>query len=98
MDLQKIAEALQARIAGKSALGGTVKFNLGSAGSIYLDGSGTDNIINTSNALADCTVSMSEEDFSDLMSGQLDPTTAFMQGKMKVDGDMGVAMKLSRLV
>jgi putative sterol carrier protein len=41
---------------------------------------------------------MSADDFSELMAGRLQPTSAFMQGKMKVDGDMGIAMKLGQIV
>jgi putative sterol carrier protein len=41
---------------------------------------------------------MSVEDFESLLAGDLDPTTAFMMGKLKVDGDMGIAMKLSSVL
>ena len=33
--------------------------------------------------------------FCAFLAGDLDPTTAFMMGKLKVEGDMGIAMKLS---
>ena len=35
------------------------------------------------------------DDFKTILAGDLDPTTAFMMGKLKVEGDMGIAMKLS---
>lgn len=41
---------------------------------------------------------MSAGDFGDMIRGDLQPTMAFMQGKMRVDGDMGLAMKLGQLV
>ena len=37
------------------------------------------------------------DDFQALISGNLNPMSAFMSGKIKVDGDMGVAMKLQSL-
>ena len=46
---------------------------------------------------ADATISASEETFEDIASGDLNATTAYMTGKLKVRGDMGAAMKLSRL-
>lgn len=98
MDLHKVVEALKSRVGDKTPLGGTLKFDLGSAGAIFIDGSGAGNAVNTDNGPADCTISMSADDFAELIAGRLQPTAAFMQGKMKVDGDMGVAMKLSQLV
>ncbi len=32
-----------------------------------------------------------------IMTGQLDPTAAFMQGKLKIKGDMGLAIKMQSL-
>jgi putative sterol carrier protein len=46
---------------------------------------------------ADCTISVSEDNFEQLISGDLNPTTAYMTGKLKVKGDMGAAMKLQKL-
>jgi len=46
---------------------------------------------------ADCTIMMKENDFVDMMSGTLDGQSAFMQGKLKLTGNMALAMKLSQL-
>lgn len=46
---------------------------------------------------ADCTFSASEESFAKIVAGELNPTTAYMTGKLKVKGDMGAAMKLQKL-
>lgn len=43
---------------------------------------------------ADCTVTMAESDFLDLISGKLNGQMAFLTGKLKVAGDMGLALKL----
>ena len=42
-----------------------------------------------------CTVTMAENDFLDLISGKLNGQMAFMTGKLKVAGDMGLALKLN---
>ena len=44
------------------------------------------------------TISMAASDFVALSTGKLDPTMAFMTGKLKVKGDMGLAMKLQSLL
>jgi putative sterol carrier protein len=46
---------------------------------------------------ADCTITSSEEDFERIVAGELNPTSAYMTGKLKVKGDMGAAMKLQKL-
>ena len=43
------------------------------------------------------TLSMAASDFVDLMQGKLDGMSAFMGGKLKIGGDMGLAMKLQTL-
>ncbi len=45
----------------------------------------------------DCTIATSEETFLKMISGDQNPTTAYMTGKLKVKGDMGAAMKLQKL-
>jgi putative sterol carrier protein len=47
---------------------------------------------------ADATVSMKWDDFIALSEGKLDPMMAFMQGKLKIAGDMMIAQKLAPLL
>jgi putative sterol carrier protein len=46
----------------------------------------------------DCTVSTSEETFQKIIEGRQNPVTAYMTGKLKVDGDMSAAMKLKEIL
>nr|XP_057929199.1 sterol carrier protein 2b isoform X2 [Doryrhamphus excisus] len=46
---------------------------------------------------ADCTISMSDSDLLALLTGKMNPQTAFFQGKLKITGNMGLAMKLQNL-
>ena len=47
---------------------------------------------------ATTTLRMSEQDFLNLVNGELNPVSAFMQGLIKIDGDMSVAMQLQKLL
>ncbi|MDO9306608.1 MAG: SCP2 sterol-binding domain-containing protein, partial [Mesorhizobium sp.] len=70
------------------------KFDTGADGVIVIDGA----TISTSDAPTDCTIKLSLSDLEDLISGDLSPTAAFMTGKIKIEGDMSVAMALSQLI
>jgi putative sterol carrier protein len=47
---------------------------------------------------ADCVLTMSAETFAKLLAGQQKVMTAFMLGKIKIEGDMGLAMKLKDIL
>lgn len=69
---------------------GSVKFEIEDEGAIMLDGGG----VRAGDEPADCTLSADAETFEAILSGDLNATSAFMSGRLKVDGDMGVAMRL----
>ncbi|XP_060784653.1 sterol carrier protein 2 isoform X1 [Neoarius graeffei] len=58
---------------------------------------GKGSVNNDAGKKSDCTILMSDTDLLDLMTGKLNPQTAFFQGKLKVTGNMGMAMKLQSL-
>ena len=70
---------------------GTAKFDIEGEGSIMIDQSGA----RAGDEDADVTLSASAETFQSILEGETNPTTAFMTGKLSVDGDMAMAMKLA---
>lgn len=95
-DLQSKLAAIEAKAASAAPLGNTLKFDFGGE-QLFIDGTGNTNAITTENKEADCTVDVSMDDFNALVRGELNPMTAVMSGKVKIKGDMGVAMKLQTL-
>lgn len=88
--LDKAVAALNEKLGGAD-FGGTAKFAIEGEGSVIVDSNGA----RVADDPADVTLSANADTFQDIMSGDLNPTSAFMTGKLKVDGDMGLAMKLA---
>lgn len=82
--------ALNAKMDG-AGFDGTAKFTIEDEGSIIIDADGA----HASDADADVTLTATTDVFKAILDGEMNPTTAFMTGKLTVDGDMGQAMKLS---
>jgi len=77
-------------------IGAKIKFQF-EEGVIYLDDTTSPTQVSNDDQPADCTIRLSLSNFDKLMSGEMNAMGAFMMGKLKVDGDMAVAMKLSGL-
>ncbi|MCP5089175.1 MAG: SCP2 sterol-binding domain-containing protein [Rhodobacteraceae bacterium] len=86
-------EALNAKLGGEG-FDGSVKVEIEDEGALIIDGSGA----RAGDDEAACTLSADTETFQGLLEGEVNPTAAFMTGKLSVDGDMGAAMKLGALL
>ncbi|EAQ04038.1 sterol carrier family protein [Pseudooceanicola batsensis HTCC2597] len=93
MALTDIAARLQ-RGLDEKPLENSIKFDCGEDGAITLDG----DTAYLGNRAADCTIRISEANLAKLIAGKLNPMTAFAMGKLKVSGDMSVALKLSQVL
>ena len=91
--IEQAVTALNARM-GDQRLDGTAKFVIDGEGAVMIDESGA----RAGDEEADVTLTASEDTFREIMGGDLDPTAAFMSGRLMVDGDMGLAMKLGSVI
>ncbi|PTQ71320.1 SCP2 sterol-binding domain-containing protein [Celeribacter persicus] len=86
--ITKAVEALSEKIDGFSA--GVAKFVIEGEGAIMVDADG----VRAADDAADVTLTADLDTFQGMMEGDVNPTAAFMQGKLSIDGDMGLAMQL----
>ena len=92
-----VFEQLQQKANEAEAIGGTLKFVIDDL-VVFIDGTGNSNVVSQSDEEADCTITTSADTLMELQGGDLNPMMAVMGGKVKIGGDMGLAMKVQSLM
>lgn len=98
MSIDTVVAGLKEKIGEDCGLGATLKFDFGDDGIVMLDATQVPNVISTEDGDAQCTMEISLDNFMLMANGELDGASAFMTGKLKIQGDMGVAMKLGPML
>ncbi len=95
--LEEAAAALREKFADAD-FAGSVKFDIEDEGVIVVvEGEvGIEDAAGDSDT--DVTISAALDTFREIFDGELSPTAAYMTGRMRIDGDMGLAMKLSQIL
>ncbi len=91
--IEQAVKALNERL-DSEGFDGSVKVEIEGEGCLMIDGDGA----RAADEDADCTLSADAGTFQGMLEGEVNPTSAFMTGKLSVDGDMGAAMKLGALL
>ena len=95
--IEAAAEALRARLAGEE-FHGAVHFEIEGEGLIRVIGKEVSTAPDPGADLPDVTISANLETFREVFEGALSPATAFMTGRMRVEGDFGTALKLGQIL
>lgn len=90
-ELVEKMKAAQAWVPGKK-----VKMDFGDQGVVMLDGAS--HSVSEDDGVADTTIKVGWDDWQQMAAGQMDGMTAFMMGKLKVEGDMSNAMQLQGIL
>ena len=98
MSLDQITEQMKTRIGEGGKFRKSVKFDFGDDGLVRIDDTVSPAIVDNSDAPTDCTIKVAMADFMEIASGKQNPQMAFMMGKLKVEGDMSVAMQLGSIL
>ena len=91
--VQEAVKVLNEKMQGQS-FSGTAKFEIEGEGSVIIDSDGA----HAGDEDTDVTMTADADTFQGIIDGSTNPTSAFMTGKLKVDGDMGMAMKLASVL
>lgn len=98
MTFNELSEKVQENAHRAPQLGKTLKLVLSDNEIIYVDMNTTPAAVSHENKDADCTIITTMDTLEALRSGSLNPMMAVMGGKIKIKGDMGLAMKLQSLL
>lgn len=81
-----------------SGLQAKAKINFGDDGVIFADTTATPPVVTNEDGDADVELVCGMDTFNAILDGTQDPNIAFMMGKLKVKGSMGLAMKLNAIL
>lgn len=81
--------AMQEKLSG--GFDGSAKFVIEDEGAIMLDQDG----VRAGDEPAEVTLTADADTFRSILDGELNPTSAYMSGRLSIDGDMGTAMRLA---
>lgn len=95
--LDQLTRRIETLVDGREPIGFDVRFDLGESGSIFVAGKAAPITVDTESREADTVFRIAAADLLSMLDGELAPMMAYMQGKLKVDGDLGQALQLTRI-
>ena len=98
MSLETVTAQIRTRLVDLQQLDARVKFVVEPAGVVLVDATERPPALSHDDAEADTTIRIGEDKFAQLMDGRLSPTLAYTLGQLKVEGSLGIAMKLANLL
>lgn len=98
MSLDLITEEIRNKVGPQAGVNAVLKLNLGDTGVVRIDGTGPAAVVDNEDSPADCTIHITAENLQKLASGDLNPQMAFMTGKLRIEGDMSLALQLGSVL
>jgi putative sterol carrier protein len=95
MTLDDITAKIQKKTENSHGLKARILFDFGDEGVIHIDSTESPAILKNEADDSDVTLATSLDTFGKILNGESDPNIAFMMGKLKIRGSMGLALKLN---
>ena len=97
-NLASVTDEMRRRVGEDSGFGHTVRFDFGEDGLLFIDAKTVPNVVNNDEAPADAVIGVKIGDFCKIADGTKSPAAAFMAGRLKVAGNVGVSWKLGSII
>lgn len=98
MSFDMVAAEIRGHLMKFAGLGYRIKFAFDEGGALLLDGTVTPPTLAEEDGEADCVIGCSLDNAQKLMNGELNPMLAYTMGKLKIDGSVGVALKMASML
>lgn len=98
MSLEEVTEKVRQKLSRGASMNARVKFDFEDEGKIFVDATQSPPALSHEDADADVTLLCALDTFDAILAGRQDPNIAFMMGKLKIKGSMGLAMKLNAML
>jgi putative sterol carrier protein len=97
MTLAELTERVRNAVGAESGLDATIKFDFGEEGIIYIDGLAKPNAVSNEDKDSKITIKVSRDNFEKIIDHKLNPKIALMTGRMRLRGDIRIAMRLDKV-
>lgn len=98
MTLQEFTDAIRAKAGDDSGVNAKVKFLIDETDIVYVDAVQVPNVVSNEDGEADCIVRLKGATLEKILAGDTSATMAYMTGKIKIDGNMAVAMSITKIL
>lgn len=98
MSLEDVTEQLRGKVGDHSPVSAIIKIDFGDDGIVCIDGTATPPVVDNTDRDADCTIVVDTATFQEIVDGAASAQMAFMSGKLRIEGDMGIAMQVASLM
>ena len=97
MTLQELTDQIRNKVTHADNINATVKLAT-DQGVVYIDATQSPATVSNDNKPADCELQVTVDNLVKMSNGDLNPMMAVMMGKLKIKGDMGIAMKMGQIM
>jgi putative sterol carrier protein len=95
--LEQITQRVQGAVGAESGIDSRIKFLFGADGILFIDAKSKPNRVHNADGESDITITVSMEDFERIIDKKLNPKVALMTGRMRLKGDIRIAMRLDKV-